>query len=258
MKTYPFTKMHGLGNDFVVIETITQDISLNPTDIKAIAHRRLGIGCDQVLVLGKSTNDADFNYRIYNADGSEASHCGNGARCLAKFIQEKGFSKKSLITLQLPTHQITAEIISDHVIKIAMGQPDFGKSFTRDTFTVNPVSIGNPHAVILAEKPATNLIALGEAFNHDSHFPEGVNVSWAIVRDPHHIELAVFERGVGLTMACGSAACATAALALKNKLCEGSVVVTMPGGDCTVEWPDRSQLYLSGPATTVYSGVWHG
>jgi diaminopimelate epimerase len=258
MKAFPFTKMQALGNDFVVIETLTQDIPINSELITKLADRRLGIGCDQVLVLSKSTNHADFNYNIYNADGSEAAHCGNGARCLAKFIHDNKFSNQSDITLQLPKHIISAELISDHVIKISMGEPEFAMPFSLGSLMIYPVSIGNPHAVIFSENPHPNLTELGLGLNQDQHFPEGVNVSWALIRDPKHIDLHVFERGVGLTPACGSAACATAALAINQKLCEGSVIVSMPGGDCTVEWPRKSSLYLSGPATTVYSGIWHG
>jgi diaminopimelate epimerase len=258
MNAFHFTKMHGLGNDFVVIETITQQVQLTPDIIRAISDRRLGIGCDQVLVLSESTHHADFNYRIYNADGSEAEHCGNGARCLAKFIHENKLSNKPVMTLQLPKHLITAELISDHVIKISMGQPEFAMPFTLDSLTIHPVSIGNPHAVIFAQAPHPHFTELGLALNQDPHFPEGVNLSWALIRDPQHIDLTVFERGVGLTPACGSAACATAALAIHQKHCEGSVLVSMPGGSCTVDWPEPSRLYLSGPATTVYTGTWHG
>lgn len=258
MKTCQFTKMHGLGNDFVVIETLTQNIQLTPEMIRSMANRRLGIGCDQVLVLSPSTTEADFDYRIYNADGTEAEHCGNGARCITKFIHDQGLSNKSVVKLQLSSHLIQAEFISEHVIKISMGKPDFGLSFEYQSYKVYPVSIGNPHAVIFAQSPCPDLIELGQALNQDQHFPEGVNVSWVQVRDPHHLELTVYERGVGPTPACGSAASASAALALQQHLCEGQVIVSMPGGDCQVEWPKQEQLYLSGPATTVYTGIWHG
>lgn len=258
MKSFKFTKMHGLGNDFVVIETITQHVLLDTQTIRAIADRRLGVGCDQILILGKGTDQADFNYRIYNADGSEAQHCGNGARCIMKFIHDHGLSKKSSLHLQLPTQVITAEKLNDHTFNIAMGKPEFGKAFTLAQETVYPVNIGNPHAVIIANHPPTNLQTLGEQFNRNPRFPEGVNVSWAMIRDPHHIDLSVYERGVGFTLACGSAACASAAVALEKGLCEGKVVISMSGGECTVEWPKKSVLYLSGPATTVYSGIWNG
>jgi diaminopimelate epimerase len=258
MKHFSFTKMHGLGNDFVVIETITQKITLDPSTLQLIADRHLGVGCDQILVLSPSTSDADFNYRIYNADGSEAEHCGNGARCLAKFIHDNQLSTDHELTLQLSTHRITAKFISDHVIKISMGQPDFALPFTFEGFKIHPVSIGNPHAVIFSDQPPPDLAALATRLSQDPHFPEGVNLSWATVQDPHHIALTVYERGAGFTLACGSAACATAALALNHHQCEGSVVVSMPGGDCTVEWPKQGALYLSGPATTVFTGVWHG
>lgn len=258
MKPFKFTKMHGLGNDFVVIETITQEVQLDEATIRAISDRRLGVGCDQILVLSKGTDKADFNYYIYNADGSQAGHCGNGARCITKFIHDEGLSQKSSLNLRLPSHMITTEMLSAHVINVAMGQPEFGKTFTLGQDTVYPVNIGNPHAVIIAKHAPTNLQTLGEQFNRNPRFPEGVNVSWAIIRDPHHIELTVYERGVGFTLACGSAACATAAVALEIGLCEGKVTVSMPGGDCTVEWPKKSMLFLSGPATTVYSGIWHG
>lgn len=258
MKPFKFTKMHGLGNDFVVIDTVSQDLSLNPELIQSIADRRLGIGCDQVLVLGKGRDEADFSYSIYNADGSQAQHCGNGARCIAKYIHEQGLSDKTQLTLALSTHNITAEQISEHVIKIAMGQPEFGKPFTLAQDTVYPVNIGNPHAVIIAKHPPTNLQTLGEQFNRNPRFPEGVNVSWAIIKNPHHIALTVYERGVGFTLACGTAATATAAVALQQGWCEGEVVVSMAGGDCTVEWPQKTDLYLSGPAKTVFSGIWNG
>lgn len=258
MSSFQFTKMHGLGNDFVVIENITQPLELDKNTIRAIADRRLGIGCDQILVLSKASGEADFNYTIYNADGSQAEHCGNGARCINKFIHDNNLSDKPRIKLQLPHHIITVEQLSEAVSRVDMGKPEFGKPFTLGQDTVYPVNIGNPHAVILSNHPTSNLQTLGEQFNRNPRFPEGVNVSWAIIRDPHHIDLEVYERGVGFTLACGTAATATVAVAIDQGKCEGEVTVSMPGGECTVEWPHKSELYLSGVAATVYSGVWHG
>lgn len=258
MNSFPFTKMHGLGNDFVVLETLTQEITLSPEIIQRLSNRRTGIGCDQVLVLTKSGNQADFNYRIFNADGSEAEHCGNGARCIAKFIHDNQFSNKTLVTLQLTKNSIQTEILSDQLIKVSMGEPTFFESFVFENHTVFPVSIGNPHAIIFSESSHAQLETLGKLLNQDPHFPDGVNVSIASIINPCQIKLNVFERGVGLTPACGSAACATAALAIHQNFCHGSVNVSMPGGTCTVEWPEKSSVFLSGPATTVYTGIWNG
>lgn len=261
MTSFKFTKMHGLGNDFVVTENVTQSVHLNPEVIQALANRRTGVGCDQVLLISPSETEKDFDYKIFNADGSEALHCGNGARCVAKFIFDEGLSDKPNLTLQLPTQAITTERVSPHVFKVGMGHPEFAKrfdfTFDDSTFSIQPLSIGNPHAVIIADKPLKNFEALGKALNEHHHFPDGVNVSWVHIDEPSAISLQVFERGVGLTQACGSAACAAAATALRQGQCENEITVRMPGGDCTVAWPGEDIIYLSGPAESVYSGVWH-
>jgi diaminopimelate epimerase len=251
--------MHGLGNDFVVIDAVKQNIELSEKIIREIADRKQGVGCDQVLVVG-SSDKADFSYTIYNADGSQALHCGNGARCVARFIHEQGLSSKNELSLAMPTQTITANIEDYEHITIAMGVPQFQDSFELpQAIKVYPVSLGNPHAILIQEPgQSLSLEELGKILNHDKHFPDGVNVTIIKNITDKSIDIAVFERGVGPTQACGSAACASAALSLHNLLASSPVEVIMPGGSCFVAWPQQNQaIYLTGPATQVYQGEWH-
>ncbi len=258
-----FCKMHGLSNDFVVIDNVTQSINLNKDIIKSMADRRTGIGCDQVLVIGNS-NNADFSYTIYNADGSEAFHCGNGARCVARFIHEQGLSNKKTLSLSLKHQTISVEVKDDEHITVAMGKPvflpDFQVKIDSHSMTIHSVTLGNPHAILIEEpKQTLDLLVLGKTLNEHKQFPEGVNVSIIQKIDQHRIQLVVYERGVGVTQACGSAASAAAAFVMHEKLAQSPIIVSMPGGQCEVTWPDVNQsIYLTGSATTVYSGIWYG
>lgn len=260
MTEFKFCKMHGLGNDFVVIDNVNQSVKLDKKTIQALADRRTGVGCDQVLLVGPS-EQADFSYTIFNADGSTALHCGNGARCVARFIHEQGLSDKTALTLAMPSQTITAEIKDYDHITIAMGIPEFSPSFELDPeITVHPITLGNPHAIIIkSPEQDLNLEAVGKLLNSHQNFPDGVNVTVIQTIEKNAIRINVYERGVGPTQACGSAATASAALVQHNKLAQSPVQVIMPGGQCEVTWPDPAKsIYLTGPATQVYTGTWHG
>lgn len=262
MSAFKFCKMQSLGNDFVVIDAVQQKVNLTPELIRNLARRKQGIGCDQVLVVGPS-EQADFSYTIYNADGSQASHCGNGARCVARFIQEQGLSDKRTLSLALRDHVITAEVISYDHITVDMGIPKLEKSFTWEhegrTWEVNPVMLGNPHAILQTPPlTETQMNAMGAALNQHPQFKDGVNMSFMQVRDSAHIDLQVYERGVGLTLACGSAASAASAFAIERCNNERRVHVTMPGGQCDVAWPSsNASIQLIGDAVFVFKGQWH-
>ncbi len=263
MTSFKFCKMHGLGNDFVVIDNINQTVDLNKDIIQKLADRRTGVGCDQVLVVGRH-EEADFSYTIYNADGSQALHCGNGARCVARFIHEQGLSDKEALSLAMPKQTITTQIKDYEHITIAMGTPEFLPTFDikhhSQDLTVYPVSLSNPHAILIQEATQNlNLDELGKMLNLHQNFSDGVNVTVIKKIAENAITIAVYERGVGPTQACGSAACASAALSFKNELTASPVKVIMPGGDCQVAWPDQEKsVYLTGPAVNVYQGTWYG
>ena len=219
-----FTKMHGLGNDFVVIDAINQDISLNEDQVKFIADRRFGVGCDQLLLVEKANDDAvDFRYRIYNNDGSEVEQCGNGARCFAEFVHAEGLTDKTEISVITSNGRIILNRENNGDVTVDMGSPilnpkdiPFIADATQETYelTVNgedlnfsAVSMGNPHAVILVDDiDSTDVETIGKALQVDNHFPNSINVGFMQIIDPSHVKLRVYERGVGETLACGSGA----------------------------------------------------
>ncbi len=275
MKKIPFTKMHGLGNDFVVINNIAKNIELLTEDIQLIANRNYGIGCDQVLILEAAPfPTVDFGYTIYNADGSTSGQCGNGARCLAKFIQLKKLSDKK--QLMVATKNTIMELIQlpDGNVKVNMGTPNFLASSLplilpqEEKYSISilghdvsfyAVSMGNPHALILVEDGNEKLLhEWGHALNTHTAFPEGVNVGLMKVSDRRHIKLRVFERGVGETLACGSGACAAMVIARRHQWVEDTVDVALPGGHLTIEWlgGDADPVWMTGSATVVSEGEW--
>ena len=211
------------------------------------------------MLVGPS-EQADFSYTIFNADGSKALHCGNGARCVARFIHEQGLSDKKILSLAMAEQTITAEIKDYDHITVAMGVPNFLPAFSLDAIEVYPVSIGNPHAILIEEAgKSLDLERYGKMLNAHKNFADGVNVTIIKNISGDKIDIVVFERGVGPTQACGSAACASAALVQHNKLASSPIKVNMPGGEVTVNWPAATKsLQLCGPATQVYEGSWHG
>ena len=262
MTSFAFTKMHGLGNDFVVINANKVNTPITPAMVRRMSDRHTGIGCDQVLILGNGAAADTFKYTIYNSDGSSAEHCGNGARCIARYVKENGLSTAKAVTFQMASRAIHTHYHDDDQISVDMGavsfDPEFEVIFKHETFTIMPVMLSNPHAITIAPLDGDQLIAMGEILNHHPRFPAGVNFSAIRIIDKHHIQLDVYERGAGITQACGSAACAAAALGIKRGLLASPCTVTMPGGDCEIICThENGPVILKGPAVRVFDGVWH-
>ncbi len=269
--------MQALGNDFVVIDGIHQGINFSADDIRSLADRHRGIGFDQLLLLEQaSTQDADFRYRIFNADGGEVAQCGNGARCLALFIRETGLSTKPEVVVETLEGKMRLRCLSDNRVSVSLGVPRFeardiphqlpgsGPDYRLDVdgkeLELLTVNVGNPHAVIkLDTSDEVDVDRIGRVLNSHSAFPEGVNVGFLSINpaERNTLHLRVFERGVGETLACGSGACAAAVIALSQGWCQGAVTVKQPGGDLEVQWEgDGHEVWLTGPAEWVFTGRW--
>lgn len=272
--TFRFSKMHGLGNDFIVIDGINQRIDLSTDQIKNLSRRDTGIGFDQCLLIEKSpTADVDFYYRIFNADGQEVGQCGNGARCLARFIQYQGLSDKKEIRVATPTTIMNLTINPDDSVTVDMGCPllkptDIPLSFAiqrewypipvdaGDIINLHALGLGNPHAVILVDNiEKAPVETAGHQISVHPLFPEQVNVGFMQIVNPGLIHLRVYERGCGETRACGSGAVAAAAAGRLFHRMNEQIIVTLPGGELTIDWPDtEASIYLTGPASFVYEG----
>jgi len=251
-----FSKMQALGNDFVVIDAINQQINPNTSWIRRIADRHYGIGCDQVLFLEKARDaKSDFFCRVFNADGSEAERSGNGARCLAKFIQQKNLSQKQRILVG--TIQGSFKLVSedDGRISVNMGVPSFAE-YKAEVQSL-AVFVGNPHAVLLVDNLENVDVAnLGKKICMDAYFPGGVNVEFMQVISRNHIRLRVYERGTGETLACGSGACAAVVAGRIWKILDSDVRVSFAGGDVVVNWEgENKDLWLRGSATYIFDGA---
>jgi diaminopimelate epimerase len=268
-----FTKMHGLGNDFVVIDGINQQIALTPEQIYRLSDRHFGIGFDQLLLVEKPVSDnADFKYRIFNADGGEVAQCGNGARCFARFVRDKNLSDKDEICVDTNSGQLLLRFDEDSLITVNMGIPKHApaeipllaeEESRFYTVRVNDnerafgaVSMGNPHAVIQVSDIKTAPVPeLGKALESHAFFPERVNVGFMQVIDRQHIKLRVYERGAAETLACGSGACAAVVVGIEHNLLDHSVTVDLPGGVLTINWPGRGEpVLMTGPAISVFEG----
>ncbi len=268
-----FTKMQALGNDFVVIDAINQPVSLSEAQIRRLADRHFGVGCDQVLLVEPPPDETvDFRYRIFNADGSEVSQCGNGARCFARFVRAKGLTDHGLIRVVTASGRMTLIIADAARVRVEMGVPKFAPAkiplavekenlryhveIEGKSVVFGAVSLGNPHAVIEVPEVATAQVAtVGKALSLHPLFPERANVGFMEVVDLHRIRLRVFERGVGETLACGSGACAAAIIGIERGELLSPVTVQLPGGELQVEWEGRgSPVYLMGPAEFVFEG----
>ena len=268
-----FTKMHGAGNDFVVIDAVRAAIQINENQIRKIADRQTGVGCDQVLLIEPPKRpDADFEYRIFNADGSPAGQCGNGAMCVGRFIHDQRLSAKSTITLQVGSDLRRLEFDEAGSVKAELGAPIFAPAqipFAADedatehaltlanvTVMAGVVSVGNPHAVLLVDDiAATPVEKIGPMIQSLDVFPEGVNVGFMQVESNTHVKLRVFERGAGETLACGSGACAAVIHGIRLGQLANKVTVSVPGGKLEVSWDDGlSSVWLAGPAETVFEG----
>lgn len=268
-----FSKMHGLNNDFIIIDAITQNIHLTSTKIKYLSNRYYGIGCDQLLIVEPPYNpEIDFHCRIYNADGTEVNQCGNGIRCFARFVYIKKMTKKKDIHITTRTKHMILSIKNDQYISSNMGEPIFEPKlipFYTPKYQQNyilflptqiilcsVVSIGNPHCIILVESIDTIPInTIGPIIEHHHRFPEKTNVSFMQIITNNNIKLRVHERNIGETQACGSAACAAVAIGIKQGLLNNIVTVNLPGGILSISWKGTGYpLYMTGPATYVYDG----
>lgn len=269
-----FSKMHGLGNDFVVVDAITQNLYFSPETIKRLADRHRGIGFDQMLVVEPPYDpDQDFHYRIFNADGSEVAQCGNGARCFARFVTLKGLTDKKEITVSTQIGKMILNVLENEKVQVNMGEPiwepakipfvanKFEKNYILrtdiQTVLCGVVSMGNPHCVVQVDDIKTaNVEQLGPLLESHERFPERVNAGFMQVINRHHIKLRVYERGAGETQACGSGACAAVAVGIMQGLLDSKVQVDLPGGSLTIEWEGVGKpLFMTGEATHVYDGV---
>ncbi len=268
-----FTKMHGLGNDFVVFDAIAQRVQLTPDRIRAIADRHRGIGCDQVLLVEAATGpEAEFRYRIFNADGGEVEQCGNGARCFARFVREHGLTQRDRIRVETAAGPIELQLEADGQVSVAMGVPRlepadipfeapgrasrYSLAVGAQEIEIGAVSLGNPHAVLQVDAVDRAPVAtLGPLLERHPRFPRRVNVGFMEVVSRDHIRLRVFERGVGETLACGSGACAAMVVGRLQGLLAATVQVDLPGGSLRIQWPDESAgVTMTGPATRVFEG----
>lgn len=268
-----FTKMHGLGNDFVVIDAINQEIDLSEDEVRLIADRHFGIGCDQVLLVEASeSDDVDFIYRIFNADGGEVEQCGNGARCFAAFVREKGLTDKDTIRVETASDVIELHVQDDGQITVNMGIPELNPwniPFNADTrrseysldvngevLQIGAVSMGNPHAVTVVKN--VDIVAideLGAGIENHPLFPNRVNAGFMQIIDDAHIRLRVYERGAGETLACGTGACAAMVIGNVQGYLSEEVQVDLPGGSLQISWQgEASPVMMTGPATTVFEG----
>ncbi len=279
----PFTKMHGAGNDFVVIDLRGDAAAPNRELCRALADRHTGVGCDQILTIEPPHSaHAAASYRIWNADGSASQQCGNGARCIAAWVLRDSAARDperclaEHFELDSPTGTHAVDVLDLHHYRISMGTPMFtpptdiplhGFDHAQDEYRVDiegtllrfgAVSMGNPHAVITVDAIDTAPVAtLGAALQRHAAFPESVNVGFAQIVNRGHIKLRVFERGVGETRACGSGACAAAAVLMRRGSIDREVAVQLPGGTLNIAWPhDGAQIAMSGPAAFVFEGEW--
>lgn len=271
----PFTKMHGLGNDFAVLNALDGSFNLSKKQIKQMADRRHGIGFDQVLIIEPHKNDdADFFFRIYNADGTEAEQCGNGLRCVARYAQDHGIVERDTIKIACKGGLMEAHLEDDTMVKVNMGAPAFAPqdipcnikneqliynlTIENAEIHLGIVSMGNPHAVVCVDDINTvDVAAVGEAISVHNVFPNGVNVGFMQVTQPYSALLEVFERGSGKTPACGSGACAAMVYGNKLGILEREVSIIQPGGELVIEWSGGGNpVYMTGPAIRVYEGQW--
>ncbi len=268
-----FTKMHGLGNDFVVIDATKKPAELSPEQCQKIADRHFGVGCDQILLIEPARDqNCDFYYRIFNADGSEVEQCGNGARCFAIFVRSKGLTDKAIIDVGTMSGTIQLKIEDNDMVRVDMGSPileperipfiadqqqaTYSVELNGEEITLGAVSMGNPHAIIIVDDVEKAPVAkIGSAMEQHPRFPQRVNVGFMQLIDRTNIRLRVFERGTGETLACGSGACAAVVSGIIQGVLDPRVQVTLPGGNLMIEWEGKGQpVLMSGPAATVFEG----
>ncbi|MBI2313426.1 MAG: diaminopimelate epimerase [Betaproteobacteria bacterium] len=268
-----FTKMHGAGNDFVVLDGIRQALSLTPERVRRIADRHFGVGCDQVLVVEKATRaDADFRYRIFNADGGEVEQCGNGARCFVRYVHDRGLTAKTEIRVETRGGIIVPRLEPDGQVMVNMGAPRFEPAqipFNAEKraltyflevdggrVEVSAVSMGNPHAVqVVEDVDRAPVAAQGPLIERHPRFPQRANAGYMQIVDRGSVRLRVYERGAGETLACGTGACAAAVAGITRGLLDSPVRVATRGGELTIAWEGEGRpVWMTGPAVTVFEG----
>lgn len=268
-----FSKMHGLGNDFVVVDLVTQSGFIRPERVRELAHRNFGIGFDQLLIVEQpSRPDVDFKYRIFNADGSEVENCGNGARCFARFVYDQHLTGKRTIRVETANGIIELNLTDDNQVVVDMGKPilipadipfsanQFAPEYTIEVdgigaVNIGAVSMGNPHAVLRVDDVDTAPVeSWGPLLESCPQFPRKVNVGFMQVVDEHNIRLRVFERGSGETLACGTGACAAVVSGQLRGWLKPGVTVSLPGGELFIEWDGENSVNMTGPASTVFEG----
>ena len=268
-----FSKMHGLGNDFVVLDGVRQQVSLSPEQLAYLADRHFGVGCDQILLVEKTGQPGiDFRYRIFNADGGEVEQCGNGARCFVRFVHDQGLTDKRQIRVETLKGVIEPRLEADGNVTVDMGEPRFLPAeipFLADddviihlldvadeTLETTVVSMGNPHAVQVVDNVDTHPVgAHGPLIERHERFPKRVNAGFMQIIDRHSIKLRVYERGSGETLACGTGACAAAVAGIRRGLLDSPVRVTTRGGDLNIAWGGAGRpVLMTGPAVTVFTG----
>ncbi|HVB84567.1 MAG TPA: diaminopimelate epimerase [Rhodanobacteraceae bacterium] len=270
-----FSKMHGLGNDFVVVDARTQPFDADPARIRAMADRQRGIGFDQLLTIEPARDPScAFAYGIWNTDGSRANQCGNGVRCVAAWLQRAGALGADHVRLQSPAGAVMVRLLDDGRVAVDMGEPVFVPAripFAADaeadayalrvgaqTLTIGAVSLGNPHAVVEVDNPdAPALVTLGPALSEHPRFTQGSNAGFVSVSARDRVRLRVHERGAGWTLACGTGACAAMAVLRRRGRVDAEVAVELPGGTLTIVWPGPdATLWMTGPAAFAYEGIW--
>ncbi len=268
-----FTKMQGIGNDFVVVDAYTKPVLLSQSQIRRIADRHFGVGCDQLLMVERPTQpDTDFRYRIFNADGGEVEQCGNGARCFVRFVHDKGLSNKTRIRVETASGIITPALESNGQVTVNMGLPHFEPAvipFVADKMAstyqltvadreivISALSMGNPHAVQMVDNVDTAPVRQqGPLIESHARFPQRVNAGYMQILERQHIRLRVFERGAGETLACGTGACAASVAGIQLGKLESPVLVSMRGGELVIRWDGaNSPVWMTGPAETVFDG----
>ena len=268
-----FTKMHGLGNDFVVLDATRHPITLSPAELRYIADRHTGVGCDQILqVEAPHESGTDFYYRIFNADGSEVEQCGNGARCFVRYVREKGLTQKTEIRVGTRAGVIVPRLEPDGQVTVDMGVPVFEparipfvapkRALTYEldlggkTISISALSMGNPHAVqLVPDVDAAPVTDEGPRIERHARFPERVNAGYMQILNRGHIRLRVYERGAGETLSCGTGACAAVVAGILRGLLDARVRVTTRGGELRISWAGEGQpVQMTGPAATVFDG----
>ncbi len=268
-----FTKMHGAGNDFVVLDGVRQNIELGPEQLRLLTDRHFGVGCDQILIVEKAeSKEADFRYRIFNSDGGEVEQCGNGARCFMRFVHDQKLTGKREIVVETRGGLISPRLEQDGRVMVNMGAPIFEPALVPfdggsgaiseplgvagESLTISALSMGNPHAVqVVDDVERAPVEKLGPLIEHHPRFPKRVNAGFMQVMDRHSIRLRVYERGAGETLSCGTGACAAAVTGIRRGLLDSPVSVATRGGVLTIAWDgDGLPVLMTGPAITVFAG----